>query len=203
MSAKGTHLYLQVEEALEAFKSGVGILRDQQTQTDTLLSRGNEALDNLVQQVARIDKMQEEVEMDLRLMERFREKADQEFTLLHQKVLTDVNEHNEQTKNALDNLKADLSIRRQELLGLIQDLGAKFRQLQENSRNSEKKLTDFIKVHQDDMRSAIAEMDTKVCTFAGYCEELAARVHSVEKKNRFLLWCLIGVAVITLACILW
>ena len=68
----GTALYLQVEQALKDFQKGVTRLKSQQVETEALLTKGNEALDNLVLQVARTEKIQAEVESDLRLLEKFR-----------------------------------------------------------------------------------------------------------------------------------
>ena len=75
--SKGTPLYLQVEEALKDFQLGVGRLKAQQRETDSLLATGNEALENLVLQVACIEKLQDQVESDLRLLERFRQNTAQ------------------------------------------------------------------------------------------------------------------------------
>lgn len=193
MSVKGTPLYLQVEEALEAFKTGITRLRDQQSQTDSLLAKGNEALDNLMEQVTRIDRMQEDVETDLRLMERFRENAEKERSKFQEQVLRDISQHQEQTKEALGNIRTDLSVRRQELLGMIRDLDANIRASQENSQTLAKEFSGRLETQAE---AARIYAEDRVQDAVEQCNELTARIEWAEKWVRRLLWGFIALSIL-------
>lgn len=198
----GTSLYLQVEEALHEFKTGVTRLRDQQAQTDALLARGNEALDNLVHQVSRVDKMQEDVEADLRLLERFRENMDSEFSRLHTAIRTDMTQQEQQTRQALDNIKTDLSVRRQELLGLIRDLRQGLVNLEKDNRETLTGLSGQIQVQKSSGDKLAADLDTRFKGIAAWHSDLTARIISLESKQKYLVWAMAGLGTLAAAALI-
>lgn len=198
----GTSLYLQVEEALHEFKTGVTRLRDQQAQTDALLARGNEALDNLVHQVSRVDKMQEDVEADLRLLERFRENMDSEFSRLHTAIRTDMTQQEQQTRQALDNIKSDLSVRRQELLGLIRDLRQGLVNLEKDNRETLTGLSGQIQVQKSSGDKLAADLDTRFKGIAAWHSDLTARIISLESKQKYLVWAMAGLGTLAAAALI-
>lgn len=195
VTSNETPLYLQVEEALKDFQSGVTRLKSQQAETENLLAEGNQALENLVLQVARIEKLQEQVESDLRLLERLREKTVQEISALHQRVLTDASAHEVRTKKSIDNLRTDLSVRRQEALGLIRDLRQDLLSLERANAAAKAEL------EQDraSIKSLLDEMETGLLHCRGQLQDLANRLSSQDKRIRFLFG---AIVILTLGTIL-
>jgi chromosome segregation ATPase len=179
-------LYLQVEEALKDFQSGVSRLKAQQRETESLIASGNQALENLVLQVARIEKMREQVEGDLRLLERFREQIDGEMSEFRQQVLAEFNQHQEQTDSRVDNLKTDLSVRRHELLGLIRDLRQQVKELEEKVGGAKKNLED-LQGNEEARDKALAGLRQQVQTCLSCYEELNRRLVQGRRWNRYLL----------------
>jgi hypothetical protein len=173
---RGTELYLQVEQALKDFQKGVFNLKDQQLSTETLLTRGNEALENLVLQIARTEKIQEEVEADLRLLEKFRQTQAKENAVFASQIKEELSRQRQSTGKALDNLKTDLSLRRRELLGLVEDLG-------EETGSSLQTLDAKVKDLQK-QAVAIKELEVKLQLLENY----ASRQRNLEGKQKLLFW---------------
>lgn len=184
--SKGMPLYLQVEEALKDFQTGVSRLKAQQRETESLISSGNQALENLVLQVARIEKMREQVESDLRLLERFREQIDGEMSEFRQQVLAEFNQHQEQTYIRVDNLKTDLSVRRQELLGLIRDLRQELRGLEQEFAGAKRTL-DYLRGNEEAREKALAGLKQQVQTCQRYQEELNHHLAQGQRRMRYML----------------
>lgn len=173
---RGTELYLQVEQALKDFQKGVFNLKDQQLSTESLLTRGNEALENLVLQIARTEKIQEEVEADLRLLEKFRQAQAKENAVFAGQIKEELSRQRQSTGKALDNLKTDLSLRRRELLGLVEDLG-------EETRKSLQTLKTEVKDLQK-QAVVIKELEAKIQLLESY----ALRQRNLEGKQKLLFW---------------
>lgn len=173
---RGTELYLQVEQALKDFQKGVFNLKDQQLSTESLLTRGNEALENLVLQIARTEKIQEEVEADLRLLEKFRQAQAKENAVFAGQIKEELSRQRQSTGKALDNLKTDLSLRRRELLGLVEDLG-------EETRRSLQTLKTEVKDLQK-QAVVIKELEAKIQLLESY----ALRQRNLEGKQKLLFW---------------
>lgn len=194
---KGAPLYLQVEEALKEFQSGVNRLKAQQSETDSLLASGNEALENLVRQIARTEKLQEQVESDLRLLERFRQRTAQETDQLRQQVLAELNEHQEQIKGRVDNLKTDFSVRRQEILGLIQDLRKELKALEQEWGNTKRTL-EYIQGSEKARGKTLAGLKQQVQSCYSRLQEVDHRLARGEKWTKYLLAAVLVLAVLLL-----
>lgn len=173
---RGTELYLQVEQALKDFQKGVFNLKDQQLSTESLLTRGNEALENLVLQIARTEKIQEEVEADLRLLEKFRQAQAKENAVFAGQIKEELSRQRQSTGKALDNLKTDLSLRRRELLGLVEDLG------EETRRSLQTLKTEVKDLHKQAV--VIKELEAKIQLLESY----ALRQRNLEGKQKLLFW---------------
>jgi adenylate kinase family enzyme len=191
----GTTLYLQVEEALAEFKKGVAKLRSQQTLTDTILTQSSQALDNLLLQIARGDCLKEEVEADLRLAESFREAISQKTAEVHNQILNDLQESKSRTDKALNNLKLDLSVRRQELLGMIQELGQGLAKVDLAAREAG--------AENAAMEKALAEFGGRIRTLAAVQEDLGAKMVALERQNKYQLWALVALGAIALSALIW
>lgn len=190
MTDDGTALYLQVEQALKDFQKGVTRLKAQQAETETLLSNGNEALENLVRQVAHTEKMQSQVESDLRLLERFRISQAEENAQFCSQMEAELNRQKQIAEKNLANVKADLSIRRQELLGLIGDL----------QQNVEGRLRQ-IDTGMDNLKAAfLKELASELQLLE---ETWASRHRLLERKLNYLYWGFAALAVLLLASLLW
>jgi septation ring formation regulator EzrA len=190
MTADGTALYLQVEQALKDFQKGVTRLKAQQAETETLLSNGNEALENLVRQVAHTEKMQSQVESDLRLLERFRESQAEENSRFCSQIEAEQNRQKQIAEKNLADVRTDLSVRRQELLGLIGDL----------KQNVEGRLRQ-IDTGMDKLKAAVLK---ELAAEVQYLEEIcASRQRLLERKLHFLSWGFAVLAALLLASLLW
>lgn len=189
MNTDGTDLYLQVEQALNDFQQGVTRLKAQQAETETLLSNGNEALENLVRQVALTEKMQSQVESDLRLLERFRISQAEENARFCSQMGAELNRQKQIAEKNLANVKTDLSIRRQELLGLIGDL----------QKNIEGRLRQ-IDTELDSLKAAGKELAAEVQLLE---ETWASRHRLLERKLNYLYWGFAALAALLFASLLW
>ncbi len=195
--SKGTPLYLQVEEALKDFQLGVGRLKAQQRETDSLLATGNEALENLVLQVACIEKLQDQVESDLRLLERFRQNTAQENDQLRQQILAEFSEHQEQIRGRVDNLKTDFGVRRQEILGLIRDLRQELKGIEQQWINTQKALN-TIQGNEGAREKILAWLKQQTEMLQSYQQEVDRRLARAEKWTKYLLAAVLALAVLTL-----
>ncbi|HOC06296.1 MAG TPA: hypothetical protein PKN71_03135 [Bacillota bacterium] len=174
MTAEGaTELYLQVEQALKDFQKGVANLKSQQRSTEALLTRGNEALENLASQIARTEKIQAEVAEDLRLLEKFRQAQAEENAVFAAQVQEELHRHSQATGKALDNLRTDLSLRRRELLGLLDELR------EEVSQGRQSLLGDIRK-----QGAVISQLEEKIQLLENY----ASRQRHLEGKQKLLFW---------------
>ncbi|MDD3074172.1 MAG: hypothetical protein PHS56_07145 [Eubacteriales bacterium] len=186
----GTALYLQVEQALKDFQKGVTRLKSQQVETEALLTKGNEALDNLVLQVARTEKIQAEVESDLRLLEKFRLAQAEENAQFFSQVTTELSRQSQSVGKALDNLKTDISVRRQELLGLVGELR---KQIDQRLQALAAEL-DGLK----GQTSALKGLEGKIQLLEAY----ANRQRALERKLKFLGWGFVVLLALFLAAML-
>ncbi len=186
----GTALYLQVEQALKDFQKGVTRLKSQQVETEALLTKGNEALDNLVLQVARTEKIQAEVESDLRLLEKFRLAQAEENAQFFSQVTTELSRQSQSVGKALDNLKTDISVRRQELLGLVGELR---KQIDQRLQALTAEL-DGLK----GQTSALKGLEVKIQLLEAY----ANRQRALERKLKFLGWGFVVLLALFLAAML-
>ncbi|GEM_PF-1420828 len=186
----GTALYLQVEQALKDFQKGVTRLKSQQVETEALLTKGNEALDNLVLQVARTEKIQAEVESDLRLLEKFRLAQAEENAQFFSQVTTELSRQSQSVGKALDNLKTDISVRRQELLGLVGELR---KQIEQRLQALAAEL-DGLK----GQTSALKGLEVKIQLLEAY----ANRQRALERKLKFLGWGFVVLLALFLAAML-
>ncbi|HBI57112.1 MAG TPA: hypothetical protein DG577_07065 [Firmicutes bacterium] len=186
----GTALYLQVEQALKDFQKGVTRLKSQQVETEALLTKGNEALDNLVLQVARTEKIQAEVESDLRLLEKFRLAQAEENAQFFSQVTTELSRQSQSVGKALDNLKTDISVRRQELLGLVGELR---KQIDQRLQALTAEL-DGLK----GQTSALKGLEVKIQSLEAY----ANRQRALERKLKFLGWGFVVLLALFLAAML-
>ena len=186
----GTALYLQVEQALKDFQKGVTRLKSQQVETEALLTKGNEALDNLVLQVARTEKIQAEVESDLRLLEKFRLAQAEENAQFFSQVTTELSRQSQSVGKALDNLKTDISVRRQELLGLVGELR---KQIEQRLQALAAEL-DGLK----GQTSALKGLEVKIQSLEAY----ANRQRALERKLKFLGWGFVVLLALFLAAML-
>lgn len=186
----GTALYLQVEQALKDFQKGVTRLKSQQVETEALLTKGNEALDNLVLQVARTEKIQAEVESDLRLLEKFRLAQAEENAQFFSQVTTELSRQSQSVGKALDNLKTDISVRRQELLGLVGELR---KQIDQRLQALAAEL-DGLK----GQTSALKGLEVKIQLLEAY----ANRQRALERKLKFLGWGFVVLLALFLAAML-
>lgn len=172
----GTELYLQVEQALKDFQRGVSHLKSQQLTTEALLTRSNEALDNLALQIARTEKIQAEVAEDLRLLEKFRQAQAEENALFAAQVKEELGRQHQAAGKALDNLKTDLSLRRRELLGLVEEL-------REEVRRSLHALNTEVRGIKK-QAAVIKELEGKIQLLESY----ASRQRNLEGKLKLLSW---------------
>lgn len=186
----GTALYLQVEQALKDFQKGVTRLKSQQVETEALLTKGNEALDNLVLQVARTEKIQAEVESDLRLLEKFRLAQAEENAQFFSQVTTELSRQSQSVGKALDNLKTDISVRRQELLGLVGELRKQIDQRLQA-------LAAELDGHKG-QTSALKGLEVKIQLLEAY----ANRQRALERKLKFLGWGFVALLALFLAAML-
>ena len=186
----GTALYLQVEQALKDFQKGVTRLKSQQVETEALLTKGNEALDNLVLQVARTEKIQAEVESDLRLLEKFRLAQAEENAQFFSQVTTELSRQSQSVGKALDNLKTDISVRRQELLGLVGEL-----------RKQIDQRLQALAAELDGLKGqtyALKGLEGKIQLLEAY----ANRQRALERKLKFLGWGFVVLLALFLAAML-
>jgi len=194
--SSGTPLYLQVEEALGEFKTGVTKLRAQQAQTDTLLSKGDQALENLVHQISRVDSLKSDVESDLRLMEQFRETIAKEARELQNRIHTDFSEHELQTSEALSNLKTDFSVRRQELLGLIQAVRHSTETVEQSYKDIKAEMVQNLIAQEKAMEGMANELGPKVRSLSAHQSQLSGKIIALEKKSNYLIWAVIGLGIV-------
>jgi chromosome segregation ATPase len=191
-ASSGTPLYVQVEDAIKEFKTSVQKLRDQQSQTDGMLVRGTEALGNMVNQVALMDKLKEEVERELHLMEQYRSTISQDYA-----------EQQAQVDRAVANLKTTIDIRRQEMLGMVREL----RQAQQKSEQDlNQKLADL----QLSLNSSTTDLKASLKTLAklqnNTTTELFSKLETLEANHSSRLrqstWVLVAVAVVAIVAII-
>lgn len=106
-----TPLYIQVEEAINEFKTNVTKLRSQQTQIDDMMVKGTEALGNMLGRVALIDQLKDEVDAQMQQLEQFRHKIGNESA-----------KHQQESKLAIQEVRTTSEERRLEFLALIREL---------------------------------------------------------------------------------
>lgn len=174
---EGTALYLQVEQALKDFQKGVTRLKNQQVETEALLTKGNEALDNLVLQVVQAEKIQADVESDLRLLEKFRLAQAEENAQFSSQVKAELSRQSQSAGKALDDLKTEISLRRRELLGLVEDLG-------KNVQGRLHTLDTEVKVLKNQTAS-LKELEAKIQLLEAY----ASKQRALERNQRLLFLC--------------
>lgn len=194
---RGTGLYLKVEEALQDFQAGVARLKSQQEDTDSLLSKGNQALEDLALQIAQIDSMQEHVESDLRLLERFRENAKEEIGALRHQSLSELAKHQAQTLTRINNLKTDFSVRRQEILALINDLSQELQGLAKEFVATKSTLN-LVRDNEEARNKTLAGIKLQVQTCLGRQEEFDNHLTRVEKWYRYLILTAIILSILAL-----
>lgn len=173
---EGTALYLQVEQALKDFQKGVTRLKAQQIETEALLAKGNEALENLVLQVALTEKIQAEVESDLRLLEKFRLAQADENAQFCSQVKAELNRQSQSAGKILDSLKTEISLRRRELLGLVEDL--------EKNVQGRLQTLDTEVNGLKNQTAALKELEAKIQLLEAY----ASRQRALERKQKLLIW---------------
>ncbi|MDD4658461.1 MAG: hypothetical protein PHW26_05445 [Eubacteriales bacterium] len=174
---EGTALYLQVEQALKDFQKGVTRLKNQQVETEALLTKGNEALDNLVLQVVQAEKIQADVESDLRLLEKFRLAQAEENAQFSSQVKAELSRQSQSAGKALDDLKTEISLRRRELLGLVEDLG-------KNVQGRLHTLDTEVKVLKNQTAS-LKELEAKIQLLEAY----ASKQRALERNQKLLFLC--------------
>lgn len=174
---EGTALYLQVEQALKDFQKGVTRLKNQQVETEALLTKGNEALDNLVLQVVQAEKIQADVESDLRLLEKFRLAQAEENAQFSSQVKAELSRQSQSAGKALDDLKTEISLRRRELLGLVEDLG-------KNVQGRLHTLDTEVKVLKN-QTAALKELEAKIQLLEAY----ASKQRALERNQKLLFLC--------------
>ncbi len=165
-------------------------LKSQQVETEALLTKGNEALDNLVLQVARTEKIQAEVESDLRLLEKFRLAQAEENAQFFSQVTTELSRQSQSVGKALDNLKTDISVRRQELLGLVGEL-----------RKQIDQRLQALAAELDGLKGqtyALKGLEGKIQLLEAY----ANRQRALERKLKFLGWGFVVLLALFLAAML-
>lgn len=173
---EGTALYLQVEQALKDFQKGVTRLKAQQIETEALLAKGNEALENLVLQVAHTEKIQAEVESDLRLLEKFRLAQADENAQFCSQVKAELNRQSQSAGKILDSLKTEISLRRRELLGLVEDL--------EKNVQGRLQTLDTEVNGLKNQTAALTQLEAKIQLLEAY----ASRQRALERKQKLLIW---------------
>lgn len=173
---EGTALYLQVEQALKDFQKGVTRLKAQQIETEALLAKGNEALENLVLQVALTEKIQAEVESDLRLLEKFRLAQADENAQFCSQVKAELNRQSQSAGKILDSLKTEISLRRRELLGLVEDL--------EKNVQGRLQTLDTEVNGLKNQTAALTQLEAKIQLLEAY----ASRQRALERKQKLLIW---------------
>lgn len=186
-SSEGVSLYLQVDTALKEFQTGVARLKEQQARTDSLLAQGNHALENLVRQIAGLEEMKKQAEEKLSLLEACRQSIGAEMAGFRTQLQARLEEQEQMYRNALSSLKADCSLRRQELLGLVQELQGQARRW-----SAESARLDAV-CRETAQRLQNAELQG---------QELELRLAAAEKRSKYLLAAAAGAALLALAALL-
>jgi len=199
----GTPLYLEVEAALKDFKTGVSSLREQQAKTETLLAQGGEALDTLVQQMARVDSLKEDVESDLRLLEKYKGSLDKKVTAAQQQFLEELEEYQQTTRKSMDNVKTDLSLRRKELLGLIQEAQDNLKALENLSQQREQNFQRQLHHHRRDLDTALEKVKAKLRAGEELNGLLSNRLGQMEKRFKYLVLAVAAMGLLTLVALIW
>ena len=167
----GTALYMAVEQALKDFQIRVTTLKSQQAETESLLTKGEEALKHLVILMAQTEKVQAQAQSDLRLLEAARQTLAKENGHFHAQVKTELQSQHQKTEKTVENIWKELASHRLELL-------------------------EAIKVTEEQSRKQLLALSAKLNASLDDLLAVSVKQRTMERRQGYLYWGLVALIAI-------
>lgn len=174
---EGTTLYLQVEQALKDFQTGVTKLQSQQAETEILRLKNDEALKQLVGLLAQAENVRAQLEAKVRLLAEFRLALTQENAEFTNSTKAEIKRLREDESKARASLQTEVECRQQQLTGQVKRI--------ESATQSE------LQGMQATLNYSLEQL-----------EQWASRQRSSERKQKITLWAIGGLLLLVVVSML-
>jgi DNA repair exonuclease SbcCD ATPase subunit len=173
---KGTALYLQVEQALKDFQTGVARLKSQQAETEELLAKGDAALETLVRQVTAVELVEREVQSCLDQLEKQGRALAEENDRFADWVEDQLGQARQSLEKVAQGLRTEMHFRRRELEGTVTDHLGRAGARMDGLERDLLALAASVR--------GLKELENKICLL----EAWAGRQRTLERRQKYLAW---------------